>query len=333
LKKILVTGGLGFIGSHTVTELAQAGYFPVIVDNLCNSDISVLDSLKKITGMDIPFYRCDIRDKKSLKQIFTEHDLYAVIHFAGLKSVADSVLMPLEYYDNNIGGSVILFEIMKECGVKNIIFSSSATVYGYNEEMPLREDMPLHPATNPYGKTKAVIEEILNDMYLSDNGWNIVILRYFNPIGAHSSGLIGEKPAGIPNNLMPYITMVAAGTFPHVNIFGNDYDTPDGTCIRDYIHVCDLAKGHVNALSKIDKLGFDVFNLGTGRGVSVLELVETFSRANSIDIPYEFSKRRKGDLPCVYACTKKAEQVLGFKAEKTVAEMCKDSFNWQKNMK
>lgn len=330
-KTILVTGGAGYIGSHTCVELLNRDFNVVVLDNLSNSKVESLNRVKKITRKDLKFYQGDILDDAILDKVFKENDIYAVIHFAGLKAVGESTVIPLKYYDNNISGTVNLLESMKRNNVKNIIFSSSATVYGDQEIQPIKESAKLQEPTNPYGKTKLFIEYILKDLYKSDNEWNIVILRYFNPIGAHESGLMGEDPNGIPNNLMPYITQVAIGKRDHLNVFGNDYDTVDGTGVRDYIHVVDLARGHVYALSQIDKKrGLDIYNLGTGRGYSVLEIVKAFEEANNIKIPYEIAPRRSGDIATCYSDPTKAFEEMGFKTEKTLLDMCRDSWRWQK---
>lgn len=325
---ILVTGGAGYIGSHTCVELLDSGYGVVVIDNLCNSEDESLRRVEKITGKKLKFYKGDIRDLALLKKIFSENKIDAVIHFAGLKAVGESVKIPLEYYENNIGGTLTLCKAMHEAGVKNIIFSSSATVYGAPKTVPVREDFPLS-ATNPYGRTKLMIEEILQDFYVADNGWNVTILRYFNPIGAHKSGIIGENPRGIPNNLMPYITQVATGKLEKLRVFGNDYPTPDGTGIRDYIHVVDLAKGHVAALKNASAPGVHIYNLGTGKGYSVLEVVSAFEKASGVKIPYEIAPRRPGDIAEVYADPSKAYNELGWKAELGIEEMCEDSWRWQ----
>lgn len=330
--KILVTGGAGFIGSHTIIELLNAGHEPIAYDNLCNASPVVFERIKAITGVDVPFIEGDIRDADKLREVFAEHDIDCVIHFAGLKAVGESVEKPIEYYDNNVGGTVKLLEAMRDAGCKNIIFSSSATVYGTPQALPLTEDMPKGEATNPYGRTKSIIEDILADVQRAIPDMNVVLLRYFNPIGAHPSGTMGEDPAGIPNNLMPYITQVAVGKLKQLTIFGDTYDTPDGTGVRDYIHVMDLAEGHLAALHFAeDHAGCEIFNLGTGKGVSVLEMVTTFSSVNGVDVPYIIGERRAGDLATVYADPTKAEQVLGWHAKRTVADMCRDSWNWQKN--
>lgn len=328
---ILVTGGAGYIGSHTVVELLEAGHNAVIVDNLSNSKPEALNRIKTITGREPVFYKNDILDKDALRNIFSSHKIDAVIHFAGLKAVGESVKLPLKYYYTNITGTIRLVEVMSEFNVKNLVFSSSATVYGIPDESPVKEDAPLR-AMNPYGRTKLMIEEILRDLYVSDNEWSIALLRYFNPIGAHPSGLIGEDPSGIPNNLMPYITQVAVGKLPNLNIFGNDYSTKDGTCVRDYIHVVDLAKGHLSALDKImSSTGAEAYNLGTGIGYSVLDIVHAFETANSMKLPFKFTERRAGDIDEYFSNPDKALSVLGWKTELTLEDMCRDSWNWQKN--
>ena len=326
---ILVTGGLGYIGSHTVVELLDNNYDVVIIDNLSNSKIETLDKLEKITGKKIKYYQDDVCDKGALRKIFKENKIDAVIHFAGYKAVGESVAKPLMYYRNNIDSTLTLLEVMEENNCFNIIFSSSATVYGKPESLPIYEDFPLS-TTNPYGTTKLFIEYILKDLYVSNNNWNITILRYFNPIGAHESGLIGEDPNGIPNNLMPYIVKVANGELPVLSIFGDDYDTVDGTGVRDYIHVVDLAKGHVLAL-KNNELGVKIYNLGTGKGTSVLELVNAFEKVNGLEINKKIAPRRPGDIDACYAACDKAFKELGFKAEKTIDEMCRDSYNFVKH--
>lgn len=329
---ILVTGGAGYIGSHTVIELLNAGHRVAVVDNLVNSSRLAMQRVEKITGRQIPFYETDIRDREGLRKIFAEHSFDCCIHFAGLKAVGESVQKPLEYYDNNISGTLVLLEEMRNAGCKNIIFSSSATVYGNPAVMPITESCPKGHCTNPYGNTKSMLEEILRDLHVADNEWNVVLLRYFNPIGAHNSGLIGENPNGVPNNLMPYITQVAAGKLKELHVFGNDYPTPDGTGVRDYIHVVDLAKGHVKALKAIDdKCGIEVYNLGTGIGYSVLDLVKAFEKANGIKIPYVIDQRRAGDVAACYSDPSKAWEKLGWKAELGIEDMCRDSWNWQKN--
>ncbi len=326
---ILVTGGAGYIGSHTCVELLNANHSVVVADNLSNSTEVSLERVKKITGKDLKFYKADILDKDALEKIFSENKIDTVIHFAGLKAVGESTEIPLTYYHNNITGTVTLLDVMKNHNVKKLVFSSSATVYGDPLSVPIKEDFPLH-CTNPYGRTKLFIEEILRDLYKSDNSWDIAILRYFNPVGAHESGLIGEDPSGIPNNLMPYITQVAVGKLDCLSVFGNDYDTPDGTGIRDYIHVVDLAIGHLKALEKIkSSVGVVEYNLGTGVGYSVLDMVKAFSKACGHDIKYKFAPRRSGDIAKCFADPSKAEKEIGFKATKTLDDMCQDSWNWQ----
>lgn len=330
--KILVTGGAGYIGSHTCVELLNAGYEVVILDNFYNSSPEVLNRIKELTGKDFTFCECDIRDRKGLDKVFAENKIDAVIHFAGLKAVGESVVKPLEYYENNIGGTVTLCEAMRDAGCKKIVFSSSATVYGMNNPSPLKETMKIGGTTNPYGTTKYMIELILQDLYTSDNEWSIALLRYFNPIGAHESGRIGENPNGIPNNLMPYITQVAVGKLDHLNVFGNDYDTPDGTGVRDYIHVVDLALGHIKAVDKIaNSKGVCIYNLGTGIGYSVLDVVKAFEKASGKKIKYEIVPRRPGDLAAVYSDPTKAKEELGWVAERGIEKMCEDSWRWQKN--
>ncbi|MBO6253490.1 MAG: UDP-glucose 4-epimerase GalE [Bacteroidaceae bacterium] len=330
--EILVTGGAGFIGSHTIIELINAGHSVVAVDNLTNSSEESIKRVEQITGKTVPFYNIDVRDKTALTAVFEKHKFDCCIHFAGLKAVGESVSLPWEYYDNNIGGTMVLTDVMRKHGCKNIIFSSSATVYGDPEMIPITEECPKGRCTNPYGWSKWMIEEILTDMHTADNDWNVVLLRYFNPIGAHPSGLIGEDPQGIPNNLMPYITQVAAGKLDKLHVFGNDYNTPDGTGVRDYIHVVDLARGHVSALNAIEqKCGVKVYNLGTGKGYSVLDIVKAFEKANSINIPYVIDPRRPGDIGTCYSAPTKALNELGWKAEYDLEDMCRDSWNWQKN--
>ena len=321
--KILVTGGTGFIGSHTVVELIEAGHEPIIVDNLSNSSPKVLDDILTITGTKPVFYEADIRDKVALEKIFAENDVDAVIHFAGLKAVGESVQIPLEYYHNNITGTLVLCDVMRHAGCKTIVFSSSATVYGMNNVSPFKEDMPTS-CTNPYGWTKLMLEQILSDLAVSDPEWSVVLLRYFNPIGAHESGLIGENPSGIPNNLFPYIARVAAGILPCLSVFGNDYDTPDGTGVRDYIHVVDLAQGHLKALDyAVAHKGSEAINLGTSRGTSVLELVHAFEKASGVKVNYKIAPRRAGDIASCYANTEKAEKLLGWKAKYGIEDMCR----------
>lgn len=329
---ILVTGGTGYIGSHTCVELINAGHDVIVLDNFYNSNVCVADKIKKITNKAIKIYPGDIRDFKLLEKIFSENQIEFVIHFAGLKSVSESCEKPLLYFDNNVNGTINLCNIMQKFAVKNLIFSSSATVYGNSSNAPYKEAMPTGQVCNPYGRTKYFIEEILKDIYASDKSCNITILRYFNPIGAHESALLGENPLGIPNNLMPYIAQVAANKLPLLTVFGDDYNTPDGTCIRDYIHVVDLANGHLKALEKMQSaMGrFDIFNLGTGKGYSVLELINTFEKVSGKKVNYKIGPRRTGDLPVVYADTQKAEKELGFKAKFDIEKMCLDSWNWQK---
>ncbi len=330
---ILVTGGAGFIGSHTVVELLNSGKEVIILDNFSNSKPEVLDNIRKITEKDFKFYEIDYLDREKLEKVFEENKIDAVMNFAGYKAVGESVQKPIEYYTNNVSGALILLDTMRKYGCKKFIFSSSATVYGENAQIPYTEETKTGDTTNPYGTTKLFIEQILKDIYKSDNSWDICILRYFNPIGAHESGLIGEKPNGIPNNLMPYITKVAVGQLKELSIFGNDYNTPDGTGVRDYIHVVDLAKGHIKALEKLDKEqeGIFIYNLGTGHGTSVLEMVNAFEKATEKKVPYKIAPRRDGDLAEYYAETKKAEEELGWVATKTIEDMCRDSWNYAKN--
>ncbi|MBO4845284.1 MAG: UDP-glucose 4-epimerase GalE [Lachnospiraceae bacterium] len=330
--KILVTGGTGYIGSHTVVELLTEGHEVTILDNLSNSDERVVDRIEAITKVRPGFVNGDIRDKETLDRIFTDTAYDAVIHFAGLKAVGESVQKPLMYYENNIAGTLNLLKSMGENGCKNIIFSSSATVYGTPAFVPITEECPKGTCTNPYGWTKSMIEQIMTDLYISDNEWNVVLLRYFNPIGAHESGTIGENPNGIPNNLMPYVTQVAVGRLKELGVFGNDYNTHDGTGVRDYIHVVDLAIGHVKALSKLQAgSGLSIYNLGTGQGYSVLDIVKNFEEATGVKIPYVIKPRRPGDIDECYADPSKAEKELGWKAERGIREMCADSWRWQKN--
>jgi len=330
---ILVTGGAGYIGSHTCVQLLEAGYDVIVVDNLVNSCEESLNRVRQITGKDIKFYMTSLLDAKNLDAIFANEKIDAVIHFAGLKAVGESVYMPLEYYHNNITGTLILVDAMRKHGCKNLVFSSSATVYGDPAFVPITEECPLKPPTNPYGRTKAMLEQILTDVHTSDPEWNIMLLRYFNPIGAHASGLIGEDPKGIPNNLLPYITQVAVGKLISLGVFGNDYDTPDGTCIRDFIHVVDLANGHLKALSKMmnDEPRVRIYNLGTGTGYSVLDVINAFEKANDLKINYVIKERRAGDIPVCYADPSKARRELGWVAEKNIEDMCRDAWNWQKN--
>ena len=328
---ILVTGGAGYIGSHIIVELIAAGHSVVAVDNLCNSSEKVLQRIEEITGTPFAFYKADIRDKKTIDIILASNPIDVCIHCAGLKAVGESVSKPQEYYDNNITGVLNLTAVLRKHNIKNVIFSSSATVYGEPKIIPITEECPKGHCTNPYGWTKWMTEQILTDIHTADSSWNIVLLRYFNPIGAHSSGLIGEKPAGTPNNLMPYITQVAIGERDKLHIFGNDYDTPDGTGVRDYIHVVDLARGHVRALEAIKRnCGVVVYNLGTGKGYSVLEIVRTFEKINNVKIPYVMEPRRPGDVAVCYSNPQKAERELGWKAEYGIEKMCSDSWNWQK---
>ena len=330
--KILVTGGAGYIGSHTCVELLKAGMEVIIVDNYYNSSPEVLNRIRELSGKDFKFYECDIRDREGLDKVFAENKVDAVIHFAGLKAVGESCVKPLEYYENNIGGTVTLCEAMRDAGCKKIVFSSSATVYGMNNISPLNENMPIGGTTNPYGTTKYMIELILQDLYKSDNEWSIALLRYFNPIGAHESGRIGENPNGIPNNLMPYITQVAVGKLKCLSVFGNDYDTPDGTGVRDYIHVVDLALGHIKAVEKVmSGKGIDAYNLGTGIGYSVLDIVKAFEKASGMKINYKIVDRRPGDIATCYSDPSKAHDILGWKAERGLDKMCEDSWRWQKN--
>lgn len=332
MKKILVTGGMGFIGSHTCVELINSGYEPIIVDNLCNSKPEVLNRIQTIVGTRPVFYEADVRDEEKMDKIFTENDIFAVIHFAGLKSVGESVKFPELYFSNNIGSTETLLKVMEKHGCKNLIFSSSATVYGDPKRVPICEEDPIGATTNPYAETKYRIELMLNDIYSNDHSWNFVILRYFNPIGAHKTGLMGEDPQGIPNNLMPYVTQVAIGKLQQLSIFGDDYDTPDGTGVRDYIHVVDLAIGHVLAIKKLEKVpGLVTYNLGTGIGTSVLDLVHAFEEANGLKINYKIVDRRPGDIATCYASADKAYRELGFKTQHTIVDCCRDAWNWQKN--
>ena len=327
---ILITGGCGYIGSHTCVEMLNAGYDIVVIDNYYNSKPEALARVREITGRDFPFYECDIRDAEGLRAVFRRHSIEAVIHFAGLKAVGESVQKPLLYYNNNVSGTVTLCEVMQEFGCRRIVFSSSATVYGLGNPSPLREDMPTGAVTNPYGRTKHMIEGILSDLCVSDPAWSVVLLRYFNPIGAHESGRIGEDPQGIPNNLMPYIAQVAVGRRPELSVFGDDYDTPDGTGVRDYIHVVDLAKGHVKAVAyALEHTGSEAINLGTGTGYSVLDLVRAFEKSTGVTIPYRIAPRRDGDIAVCFSDPAKAAELLGWKAEKTVEDMCRDTWRWQ----
>ena len=331
-KKILVTGGAGYIGSHTLVELDKAGYQPVVVDNLVNSNEESLRRVEKLIGKSIPFYKLDIRDAKALGKVMEEHNFFACIHFAGLKIVGESIERPLEYYNNNMTGTFVLVEQLRKHNCKNIIFSSSASVYGNDPEViPITEKCIKGECTNPYGRTKSMLEDVLMDVQKADNDWNVVLLRYFNPIGAHPSGEIGENPNGIPTNLMPYITQVAVRKREYLGVFGSDYNTPDGTGIRDFIHVVDLARGHVAALSAIErKCGLGIYNLGTGRGYSVLEVVKTFEKVNGVSVPYQMMPRRAGDIVVSYSNPQKAKNELGWSAEYGLEEMCRDAWNWQK---
>lgn len=334
MKKILVTGGAGYIGSHTCVELLNAGYELVIIDNFSNSKPDSLENIKKITGKEFVFYEMDYLDREKLEKVFEENEIDSVINFAGFKAVGESVQKPVEYYINNVSGALVLLDTMKKYGVKKFVFSSSATVYGDPDIVPITENSKVGGTTNPYGTSKYMIELMLKDLYKSDNSWDIVILRYFNPVGAHESGLIGENPQGIPNNLMPYVAQVAAGKLKELSVFGNDYDTKDGTGVRDYIHVVDLAIGHVKAIEKLNKenQGLYIYNLGTGTGYSVLDMVNAFEKANGINVPYKIAARRPGDIATCYANPEKAEEELGFKAKKTLEDMCRDTWNFQKNL-
>ena len=326
---ILVTGGAGFIGSHTCVELLENGYDVVVVDNLSNSCEKSLERVKEITGKEVTFYKGDILDREFLEGVFEKEDITSCIHFAGLKAVGESVEKPWEYYHNNLTGTLILVDVLKKYGAKNLIFSSSATVYGDPAQIPITEECPKGTCTNPYGWTKSMLEQILSDFYTSDNEWSVVLLRYFNPIGAHESGLLGESPNGIPNNLMPYIMQVAVGKLPELGVFGDDYDTPDGTGVRDYIHVVDLAKGHVNAIQKaVSAEGVNIYNLGTGNGYSVLDIVKAFEAANGVKIPYTIKPRRAGDIATCYADPKKAKEELGWEAQYDLKRMCEDSWRY-----
>lgn len=328
--KVLVTGGLGYIGSHTVVELLNMGAEVVVIDNLCNSKFKVKDIIEDITSKTFDFYKCDIRDRAALDNVIDKHKIDCCIHFAGLKAVSESVQMPLKYYENNITGTLTLLGSLARHNCKNIIFSSSATIYGEPAAIPITEECPKGKCTNPYGWTKSMLEQILADVWTADKEWNVVLLRYFNPIGAHQSGKMGEDPNGIPNNLMPYITQVAIGKRKQLGVFGADYKTRDGTGVRDYIHVVDLAKGHIKALNAIKNgCGFDIYNLGTGKGYSVLEVVKNFEKASGIEIPFEILPRRKGDVAICYSDPSKAERELGWKAEYGIFEMCRDAWNWQ----
>ena len=327
---ILVAGGAGYIGSHTCVELLEAGYEVVVVDNLYNANPEALKRVEKITGKTVTFYEADILDKEALNEIFDAHEIEAVIHFAGYKAVGESVQKPIEYYHNNMTGTLVLCDVMRAHGVKNIVFSSSATVYGDPAQIPITENCPKGQPTNPYGWTKSMLEQVLTDIHTSDNEWNVILLRYFNPIGAHKSGLIGEDPKGIPNNLVPYVAQVAVGKRPCLGVFGNDYDTPDGTGVRDYIHVVDLAAGHVKAIEKLrENPGVEVYNLGTGNGYSVLQVVAAFEKACGHAIPYEIKPRREGDIATCYCDPQKAKEDLGWEAKYGIEEMCEDSWRWQ----
>ncbi|STZ76010.1 UDP-glucose 4-epimerase GalE [Bergeriella denitrificans] len=332
MSKILVTGGTGFIGSHTVVTLLNAGCEAVILDNFCNSSANILPRLQQITGKEIPFYQGDIRDRALLRRIFAEHDIHTVMHFAGLKAVGESVVEPARYYDNNVSGSLILAEEMARAGVFNIVFSSSATVYGNPERTPITEDMPVGGTTNPYGTSKYMTERMLADIHKADPRWSVVLLRYFNPVGAHESGLIGEYPNGIPNNLLPYICQVASGKLPYLSVFGDDYDTPDGTGVRDYIHVVDLAEGHLKAMqARADRPGVHIFNLGTGQGYSVLEMVRAFEAASGLEIPYQIKPRRAGDIATCFADPAHTLREIGWQAKLGLPEMMLDSWRWVSN--
>ncbi len=329
---ILVTGGAGYIGSHTVVELQNVGYDVVVLDNLSNSSEKSLERVEKITGKPVKFYKADILDREALNEIFEKEKIDSCIHFAGLKAVGESVQKPWEYYENNIAGTLTLVDVMRQHGVKNMIFSSSATVYGDPAVIPITEECPKGQCTNPYGWTKSMLEQVLSDMQKADPEWNIILLRYFNPIGAHKSGTIGENPNGIPNNLMPYITQVAVGKLKELGIFGDDYDTPDGTGVRDYIHVVDLANGHVKALKKIEeKAELCIYNLGTGVGYSVLDMVKNFEAATGVKVPYVIKERRSGDIATCYADPSKAKRELGWEAQYGIREMCEDAWRWQSN--
>jgi UDP-glucose 4-epimerase len=326
--KILVTGGAGYIASHTNVVLLEAGYEVVAIDNFVNSNYSAVRNVEEITGKKISFYEGDVADRNLMDKIFSQHDIGAVMHFAGLKAVGESCSMPLEYYRNNLFSTIVLLEVMRAHNVRRFVFSSSATVYGVPDRVPLTEDCPLS-ATNPYGSTKLMIENILRDLYASDRSWHIALLRYFNPVGAHKSGLIGEDPKGIPNNLMPYIAQVASGKLRSLSVYGNDYPTKDGTGVRDYIHIMDLAEGHLAALRHLDRFGAEAFNLGTGTGYSVLEMIDAFERASGKQIPYQFAPRRPGDVAVCYASPEKAKKILGWEAKRGLDEMCRDLWHFQ----
>ena len=332
MQQVLVTGGAGYIGSHTCVALIEAGFQPVVVDNLSNASPEAIRRVEEITGHSIPFYEVDVRDQAALAAVLADHDVVATIHFAGLKAVGESVAQPLRYYDNNVGGSVRLLEVLQRHGVRTFVFSSSATVYGDPERVPIRETDPAGRTTNPYGRSKWMVEEILRDLHVAEPDWRLGILRYFNPVGAHPSGRIGEDPAGIPNNLMPFIAQVAVGRRDHLNIFGNDYDTPDGTGVRDYIHVMDLAEGHIAALRYLltrDAGEVLTVNLGTGRGISVLEMVKAFERVNGVPVPYRFAPCRPGDVAQCYADPSLAQERLGWRATRTLEDMVRDTWRWQ----
>ena len=331
MSHILVTGGAGFIGSHTLVELLNNGHDVIVIDNLSNASKISLERVKEITGKDVLFYEADIRDRAVLDRIFAEHPIDAVIHFAGLKAVGESVAKPIEYYDNNLVGTLVLLEAMRDHGVKKLIFSSSATVYGTPEQLPLTETCRVGGTTNPYGTSKYFQERMLEDVCVSDKEWSVILLRYFNPVGAHPSGRIGEDPKGIPNNLMPYVAQVASGKLERIGVFGNDYPTPDGTGVRDYIHVVDLARGHLAALKKLEEPGVHIYNLGTGVSYSVLDMIHAFEKACGKTLPYAILPRRAGDIASCYASSEKAERELGWKAEYGIEEMCRDQWNWQKN--
>lgn len=329
---VLVTGGIGYIGSHTCVQMMEAGMKPIIIDNLCNANIAVLERIETLSGEPATFYQGDIRDEAFLDSLFRKHDIQAVIHFAGLKAVGESVSKPLDYYDNNVNGSLVLARCMRKAGVKRLIFSSSATVYGDPAQVPITESSPTGSTTNPYGRSKHMVEQCLSDLYHAEKDWSITLLRYFNPVGAHPSGLMGEDPQGTPNNLMPFIAQVAVGRREKLSVFGNDYPTVDGTGVRDYIHVMDVADGHIAALQKVGgKVGLHIYNLGTGQGSSVLEMLDAFSKASGKAMPYEICPRRPGDIAQCWASTEKAERELGWKATRTVAEMAADTWKWQSN--
>ena len=328
---VLVTGGAGFIGSHTVVELLNEGYGVIVVDNLCNANKEALNRIEKITGKKVTFYETDVRNAAEMENIFATHKIDWVIHFAGLEAVGESVAKPIEYYDNNLISTLVLVETMKKFGVKNIVFSSSATVYGDPAELPLKETSIMNPTTNPYGTSKVMQEQILKDLCVANKEWNVVLLRYFNPVGAHESGLIGEDPKGIPNNLMPYVAQVASGKLKEIGVFGNDYPTPDGTGVRDYIHVVDLARGHVAAIKHLKNAGVHIYNLGTGNGYSVLDMIKAFGKACGKQLPYQIKPRRAGDIATCYASAEKAAKDLDWKAEYDLEKMCVDQWNWQKN--